>query len=114
MQNTIIKEFADRKADVTTVIWNEGGKFGENREWLETVWSNLYLRGTVLCDETGEVSQQSYGQPYTGLPFGRGFLIDPEGRVVLPHFGHQPAMVIDRIREVLRRAPVRSLEMPDR
>ena len=40
--------------------------------------------------------------------------IDPEGRVVLPHFGHQPAMVIDRIREVLRRAPVRSLEMPDR
>jgi len=99
MQNTIVKEFAAHPG-VVALIFDQGGQNGETREWLETFWGNYYLRGGVLFDETGETGRM-YGQPSTGLPFGRGFIIDVDGRVALPYFGHQPQAAIAKIRELL-------------
>lgn len=99
MENTIIREF-EGNPNVTAVIFCQGGQNGETRAWLETFWSSYYLRGGVIWDETGAVGAL-YGQPSTGLPFGRGFIIDPEGRVSLPYFGHQPQMAIAAIHEML-------------
>ena len=104
MQNTIVKEF-EGNPDVVTLVWDEGGKFGETRQWLETFWSNYDLRGSVLFDATGQVSRTHYGQPATGLPFGRGFIIDREGKIALPYFGHRPAMAIREIYRLLGRRP---------
>jgi hypothetical protein len=101
MQNTIIKEFAHTKSLVKAVIYNQGGQFGETKQWLKTFWDNYYLRGSVLFDETGQTAMKYYRQPSTGLPFGRGFIIDPQGNVALPYFGHQPEMVIEKIYELL-------------
>jgi hypothetical protein len=50
----------------------------------------------VIWDETGTLGIQ-LGQPNTGLPFGRQFVIRPDGILELPHFGHAPAVVIPRI-----------------
>jgi hypothetical protein len=100
MQNSIVKEFADNPR-VVVAVYDEGGRLGETREWLEIFWSNYFLRGGVIFDEDGTVSRGAYGQPATGLPFGRGFIIDQDLRVALPYFGHQPAMVIEKIHELL-------------
>jgi hypothetical protein len=99
MQNTIVKEFAGHPSVVTAIL-DQGGSPGETLAWLQTYWSNYYLRGSVLFDNSGTVGNQ-YDQPNTGLPFGRGFIIDPDGNVDLPYFGHNPQMVIERIYELL-------------
>lgn len=99
MQNTIIKEFQNNPR-VVTAVYQEGGRFSEIASWVRTFWSNYYLRGTVLWDERGAVGG-NYRQPSTGLPFGRGFIIDQEGIVALPYFGHRPEMVIDTIYSLL-------------
>lgn len=67
---------------------------------MQTFWDNVYLRDGVLFDENGQVGGM-YGQPSTGLPFGRGFIIDRDGTVDLPYFGHNPRLVIDRIHELI-------------
>ncbi len=100
MQNTIIREFAGHP-DVIAVIFDQGGSQAETYEWLEIFWSNYYLRGGVLFDEYGLVGMHDYGQPACGLPFGRGFIIDQEGRVSRPYFGHQPAQAIADIYALL-------------
>ncbi len=100
MQNTIVKEF-ENNPQVFAAVFQQGGQNGETREWLEVFWSNYFLRGGVIWDETGTTGGQVYGQPSTHLPFGRGFIIDQEGRVSLPYFGHQPQMAIDEIYELL-------------
>ena len=100
MQNTIIKEFAD-DSRVFTAAFQQGGSHGETREWLEVFWSSYHLGGNLIWDATGVTGGQLYGQPSTGLPFGRGFIIDQDGRVVRAYFGHQPQMVIDTIHEML-------------
>lgn len=99
MQNTIVKEF-DGDPDVVPVIFDQGGANGETRPWLETFWTNYFLRGAVIWDEAGATGA-AYGQPNTGLPFGRGFVIDRDGSVALPYFGHQPEMAIEFIRGML-------------
>ena len=99
MQNTIIREF-ENHPQVVVLPLQEGGRMGETREWLEVFWRNYSLRGPLLWDEFGTVSQQ-YEQPHTHLPFGRGFIIDQQGNVALPFFGHMPQMVIERIYELL-------------
>lgn len=105
MQNTIVKEY-DGDPEVVTFILDEGGRFGETGEWLETVWSNYFLRGEVVFDETGETGRRYFGQPATGLPFGRGFIVDRDGTVAIPYFGHDPRMAIDAIDILLgRKAP---------
>jgi hypothetical protein len=100
MQNTIVKEF-ENNPDVVTFVYNQGGIFGETRDWLETFWENYYLRGAVVFDETGFTAVTDYGQPMTDLPFSRGFIIDQDGKVALPYFGHHPKMVIEKIYELL-------------
>jgi len=54
----------------------------------------------TLSDQMG-LTAMHYEQPQTGLPFGRGFIIDQTGHVALPYFGHQPDMVIAKIYELL-------------
>ena len=100
MQNTIIKEFAGNP-NVVTAAYHEGGRNGETTAWAEVYWSNYYLRDLVIWDETGAVGQAHYTQPDTGLPFGRGFIIGRDGRVVLPYFGHNPQLVVETIRSLL-------------
>jgi len=99
MQNTVIKEFLDNP-HVEVLSFNEGGIHGETREWLETLWSNFYLRGAVLFDADGTTGA-AYSQPNTQLPFGRGFIIDRDGDIALPYFGHDPQMVIAEIWRML-------------
>lgn len=105
MQNTIVKEF-EGHPEVVTAIYNQGGSHEETRDWLEIFWENYYLRGRVLWDETG-LTAMHYQQPQTGLPFGRGFIIDQTGHVALPYFGHQPDMAIAKIYELLGECPDR-------
>ncbi|NWF99492.1 MAG: hypothetical protein HXY19_00895 [Thermoanaerobaculaceae bacterium] len=102
MQNTIVKAFENDPA-VVTVLYDEGGRNGETWEWLETVWSHYFLRGEVVYEATGEMSRSVFGQPATGLPFGRGFIVAPDGTLALPYFGHQPQLVIDTINALLGR-----------
>lgn len=102
MQNTIVKEF-ENDPEVVTFVYDEGGRNGETREWLETMWSNYFLRGEVVFDETGEISRNLFGQPATGLPFARGFIIDRDGTLAVPYFGHEPQFVISTINALLGR-----------
>ena len=99
MQNTIVREF-EGNADVVTLLFNQGGVMGEDYDWMKTFWDNLYLRGTVVHDAAW-VAANEYLQPNTNLPFGRGFVIDRDGTVALPHFGHNPKLVIDTIHDLL-------------
>ncbi len=101
MQNTIVKEFANDPR-VFTALLNQAGSWGETREWTEEFWSNYYLRGGILFDSLGGIGDSVFGQPDpTGIPFGRGFIIDRNGIVVLPYLGHLPNMVIAKIHEVV-------------
>jgi len=104
MQNTIVKEF-ENHPDVVTVIYDEGGYYRETRWWCETFWDNFYLRGGVIYDQTGTFSRTYYQQPHIGLPFGRGFIIDRDGNVALPFFGHKPRLAINKIYELLNDPP---------
>jgi hypothetical protein len=74
-----------------------------SRTYLETFWHNVYLRGQMLYDPSGFVSD-TYSQPPAGippLPASRGFLIGPDQRIVLAHFGHDPDLFIETIHELL-------------
>ena len=96
MQNSIIKEF-ENNPNVVAVIYNEGGTFNESLDWTKTLWDNYYLRGGILWDRTGDNSKDNYDQPDTGLPFGRAFIIDQQGNVARPYFGHNPDLAIETI-----------------
>lgn len=111
MQNTIVKEFEEHP-NVFAAVFQQGGAHGETREWLETFWDNYYLRGGVIYDENGDIGGSAYSQPSLGLPFGRGFIIDQEGRVALPYFGHQPEMAIAKIYELLGTSGARASGRP--
>jgi len=100
MQNTIIKEF-EGNPNVVTAVFQEGGRQNETYDWARTFWSNYYLRGTVIWDQSGSVGQANYLHPRTGLPFGRGFIIDQNGDVALPTFGHNPKLVTQTIYSLL-------------
>jgi len=73
----------------------------ESREVMEEFWRNYYLRGQMLFDPTGAVAKGLYHQPYTGIPFGRGFIIDQQQRIAAATFGHNPDLVINTIRGLL-------------
>ncbi len=96
LQNTVVKEFENDSRVVTAVMSQ-----AESRPTLETFWRNVYLRGQMLFDPNGAVAGQTYGQPYTGLPFGRAFIIGPDQTVELPLFGHDPRTVIQTLHDML-------------
>jgi thiol-disulfide isomerase/thioredoxin len=99
-QNTIVKAFANDPRVVTAVMSQN-----ESRSELETFWRNVYLRGLMLFDPTGSIARDTYGQPPTGLPFSRAFIIGRDQTVVLPFFGHKPQLVIDTIDDLLAELP---------
>ena len=100
MQNTIIEEFEDNP-NVVAVILNEGGQFEEDLDWVENIWNQFYLRGSIIWDEFNTVSDSCYDQPHTGLPFGRSFIIDQDRNAVTTSFGYNPTGVIEKIYELL-------------
>ncbi len=64
---------------------------------LQVFWSNVYLRGLMLHDQAGSIANAVYNQPYAGIPGARGWIIGPDQKIILPHFGHDPAFVIATI-----------------
>ena len=82
------------------MLFNESGVFEEDWDWLRTFWDNYHLRGSVIQGSMW-TDGSHYKQPDTNLPFGRGFIIGPDGRVEVPYFGHRPSFVIETIRELL-------------
>ena len=91
MQNSIIREFEDND-QVFVAVFNPGDSHNESLQWTQHFWDNNFLRGSFLYDVDGSIDTL-YEQPQTGLPFGRGFIIDQSGTVDLPFFGHQPQLV---------------------
>ncbi len=112
MQNSIVREF-ENHPKVEVAVFDEGGDHGETLDWVQFWWERVALRGGIIWDEDGSVGGNLYGQPSTGLPFGRGFIIDPDGIVDTPYFGHRPKAAIDRIYELLAAAPCEALEVTD-
>jgi len=106
-----VKEFQNNPS-VVVALFNEGGRLGETRDWLETFWNNYFLRGSVIFDENGGVGQL-YSQPGIGIPFGRGFIIDQEGNVALPYFSHRPSFAIEKIYDLLGSPEVDIEVVPD-
>ncbi|MFC1572227.1 hypothetical protein ACFL6M_01385 [Candidatus Eisenbacteria bacterium] len=109
MQNTIVKEFKNNPK-VITLVFDQGGSHGETLSWLQAFWDRYYLRGRVLFDNAGTIGGTVYGQPDTGLPFGRGFIIGPDGIIDSAYFGHRPGWTIERIYELLDLMSVESQE----
>ncbi len=68
---------------------------------VETFWRNFYLRGQTIFDDTGGTVVGAYGQPSTGLPASRGFIIAPDQTLALPYFMHRPDFAIDKMCELL-------------
>ena len=88
MQNTIIRTF-ENDPNVVAAAFNDGESLATN----QTFWTNYFLRDFLLMDPMQQATG-NYKQPSTGLPFGRGFIVAPDGTVALPYFGHQPDMAI--------------------
>ncbi len=101
MQNTIIKEFADNPK-VETYVLNENQYDRDPLDWIKTWTTRFYQRGPMLYDADGTVGGDILSQPNIGgMPFGRGFIIDQEGKVAKAFFGHQPQMAIETIYSLL-------------
>lgn len=101
MQNTIVKEFANN-SNVETFVLNENQQERDPLDWVQTWTSNFYQRGPMLYDADGTVGGKTFSQPNVGnMPFGRGFIIDQDGKVAKVFFGHQPQMVISTIYDLL-------------
>lgn len=96
MQHTVVKEF-ENDPEVVATVFDEGGRNGETEDWVQVFWANYYPRGFVFWDVNGTAGQ-NYKQPKGGIPFRRGFLIDKTGKVALPYFHYDPAMVIQSIK----------------
>jgi len=95
----VIREFQDDPR-VVTLPFQEGGRMQEELPWVKTFWENYYLREDVIFDTDGS-SGKFYQQPQTGLPFGRGFIIDRQGKVALPYFGYDSRLAIETIYSLL-------------
>lgn len=92
IQNTVAAEFlADPRVEVVIVSQSEP------ESELHDFWTNLYLQGPMLFDAGGYVGGQLYAQPFSGLPFSRGFLIDPNQTVTHPFFGYNPDLIMSSI-----------------
>ena len=101
MQNTIVKEFADNPK-VETYVIAENQFERDPLEWIQTWTSRFYQRGPMLYDADGTVGGDIFSQPNIGgMPFGRGFIIDQEGKVAKAFFGHKPQMAIETIYSLL-------------
>lgn len=101
MQNTIIKEFADNP-EVEAYVMNENQYERDPLDWLQTWTTSFYQRGPMLYDADGTVGGETFSQPNIGgMPFGRGFIIDQEGKVAKAFFGHKPQMAIATIYDLL-------------
>ena len=60
----------------------------------------------MLYDPTAYVGGTLYQQPYGGVPFSRGWIIDREQNVVLPLFGYDPDRIIETIDGLLEDMPL--------
>jgi hypothetical protein len=87
---------------VETFVLNENQKDRDPEYWVKFWSSQYYQRAPMLYDADGTVGSDIFSQPGVGnMPFGRGFIIDQNGKVAKVFFGHQPQMVISTIYELL-------------
>ncbi len=101
MQNTIIKEF-ENNPDVETYVINQVYSERDDKEWVNFWTSRWYQRAPILYDETGEVGSEIFEQLDVGnMPFGRGMIIDQEGKVAKAFFGYNPKLAIETIYSLL-------------
>jgi thiol-disulfide isomerase/thioredoxin len=111
MQNTIIKEFIDNP-EVETYVLNENQKDRDPEDWVKLWTSQYYQRAPMLYDADGTVGSTIFSQPSIGnMPFGRGFIIDQDGKVAKTFFGHQPQMVISTIYDLLNTTETSTVEI---
>jgi len=78
-------------------LFQQGGSHGETWDWVQQYWAAHFLRDQAIWDETGMLGGTQFAQPDTGLPFGRQFILRPDGTLALPHFGHAPVEVIPQV-----------------
>lgn len=101
MQNTIIKEFAGNP-NVATFVLNENQQSRDPESWVSLWATKYYQRAPMIYDADGTIGSTTFSQPNCGnMPFGRGFIIDQNGVMLKPFFGHQPQMVISTIYKLL-------------
>ena len=101
MQNTIIKEF-EGNLNVETYVLDQADKVTETKEWVAFWSTKFFQRKPMLYDQDGLVGLGPFSQPNVGnMPFGRGLIIDQDGNVAMPFFGHQPDRVIETIYSLL-------------
>ncbi len=101
MQNSIVKEFANNP-NVETYVLNENQQNRDPKDWLKTWTTKFYQRGPMLYDADGSVGGTIFSQPKVGnMPFGRGFIIDQDGKVADAFFGYQPQDAIATIYDLL-------------
>jgi hypothetical protein len=96
MQNSVIREFVNNPC-AEAVVMQQGDPGWEAWEWAVFYWSNHYLRYKNIFDDGGSVARNGFAQPGIDLPFGRHFIIDQQGIVVQPFFGHDPRLAIHTI-----------------
>jgi len=102
MQNSIIKQF-ENNPNVVTRIVNTTDPF-ETWDWIQVFWSNYYMRAPAILDTTGAFAgprELIWGGVQNGLPFGRGYIIDQNGKVAYSYFGHYPQTAIAEINKLL-------------
>ena len=73
----------------------QGDETREAYEWALLYWESHYFRNEVIWDDDGGLGRDTLSQPQTGLPFGRNFIIDADGVVAAPSFGHAPQSTIE-------------------
>ena len=100
MQNGVLKAF-EGNSNVVAKVYEVGGSQGETLSWLQTVWSNFYLRSDTLWEANGNNAQNVYRQPDTAIPFGRSYVIDQNGKIAGAYFGYDPTKAIAKINDLL-------------
>ena len=89
MQTSIVRQFVNNPC-VEAVTYQQGNANSEEYDWAVLYWENHFLRYRNIYEDSGRTGGQTFAQPQIGIPFGRHFVIDPQGDVVLPFFGHNP------------------------
>lgn len=78
----------------------------ESAALMQEYWTNIHLELPLLFDLAGVTAGTVYGQPYSGLPFSRSFLVGPDQVAKETWFGFNADRVVDAIRHELIRIAI--------
>jgi hypothetical protein len=91
MQTSLIRQFVNNDC-VEALTYQQGNASTEEYDWAVLYWENHFLRYRNIFDAEGRTGNRTFAQPQIGIPFGRHFVVDQNGEVVLPFFGHDPLL----------------------